>query len=215
MARNSQWSDEYWLLIMQLYLRKPVGVKPLYDKRTIETSIELHIQPDEIFRRMCSLANMDTPSVERLWEKYGNNPNKLQREVKLLRKMNGFSNAETFYKDVEIKETFEKDFKPLDEQPELQPVMLIMILDLYFRLTPITMVPETPEIIELGKLMNVKPSVIAEVMDVLQYCDPYLNREDFIINPLLVECQKIWNRFGNMEPEKLEAFANQLKDYFK
>ena len=215
MAKSSLWSDEYWLLIMQLYLRKPVGVKPLYDKKTVDLSIELHIQPDEIFRRICTLANMDTPSVERLWETYGNNPNKLQREAKLLRQMNGFSNAESFYKDVELKETFEKDFKPLDEHEELKPVMLILILDLYFRLTPITMVAETPEIMELARLMKIKPSQVADIMELFQYCDPYLNSEDFIINPLLLECQKIWNRFGNMEPERLESFASQLMNYFK
>ena len=215
MAKSSLWSDEYWLLIMQLYLRKPVGVKPLYDKKTVDLSIELHIQPDEIFRRICTLANMDTPSVERLWETYGNNPNKLQREAKLLRQMNGFSNAESFYKDVELKETFEKDFKPLDEHEELKPVMLILILDLYFRLTPITMVAETPELMELARLMKIKPSQVADIMELFQYCDPYLNREDFIINPLLLECQKIWNRFGNMEPERLESFASQLMNYFK
>ena len=215
MAKSSLWSDEYWLLIMQLYLRKPVGVKPLYDKKTVDLSIELHIQPDEIFRRICTLANMDTPSVERLWETYGNNPNKLQREAKLLRQMNGFSNAESFYKDVELKETFEKDFKPLDEHEELKPVMLILILDLYFRLTPITMVAETPEIMELALLIKIKPSQVADIMELFQYCDPYLNSEDFIINPLLLECQKIWNRFGNMEPERLESFASQLMNYFK
>lgn len=26
------WSDEYWLLLMQLYQRKPAGIKPLYSR---------------------------------------------------------------------------------------------------------------------------------------------------------------------------------------
>jgi hypothetical protein len=30
-----------------------------------------------------------------------------------------------------------------------------MVLDLYFRLVPITMVPETEEVIQLGKLIKV------------------------------------------------------------
>ena len=30
MAKKSNWNDDYWLLVVQLYLRKPVGVKPLY-----------------------------------------------------------------------------------------------------------------------------------------------------------------------------------------
>lgn len=29
MARNQQWQDDYWLPLMQLYLKKPVGVKPV------------------------------------------------------------------------------------------------------------------------------------------------------------------------------------------
>ena len=49
---------------------------------------------------------------------------------------------------------------------------LIIILDLYFQLTPITMVPETPEIIDLGKLIRTSPKVIAEAMGVFMYCDP-------------------------------------------
>lgn len=215
MAKHSQWSDEYWLLIMQLYLCKPTGIKSLYDKKTIDLSIELHIQPNEIFRRMCSLANIDTPSIEQLWQKYGNNPKKLHREVKMLRKMNGFSNADDFYKDVDINETFEKDFNPLDEDPKLKPVMLILILDLYFRLTPITMVIETPEIQQLAKLMKIEPQVIVNIMNIYQHCDPYLTHEDLIIDPMFAPCQKIWQRFGNTEPEKLYAFSEQLKDYFK
>ena len=32
MNRHALWQDEYWLLLMQLYLKKPEGVKPLYSK---------------------------------------------------------------------------------------------------------------------------------------------------------------------------------------
>ena len=28
MAKDSKWQDEYWLLLMQIYLQKPVGLKP-------------------------------------------------------------------------------------------------------------------------------------------------------------------------------------------
>ena len=92
--------------------------------------------------------------------------------------------------------------------------MLIMILDLYFRLTPITMAAETPEVIDLAKLMKIKPRMVVEVMDVFQLCDPYLNRDDLLISPLLMPCQEVWNRYGNDNPEKLSALAAQLKEYF-
>ena len=97
----------------------------------------------------------------------------------------------------------------------MTPVMLILILDLYFRLTPVTMVPETPEVQELAKLIKVRPQEVTEVMDVFQYCDPYLNRKDQVDSPLSSPCHEIWRRYGNAEPEQLASYAEQLKDYFK
>ena len=116
---------------------------------------------------------------------------------------------------VEVKETFEKNWEPLESEPSLTPVKLIIILDLYFQLTPITMVPETPEIIDLGKLIKTSPKVIAEAMGVFMYCDPYLNREDVLIHPLLEACSDIWHQYGNGNPDRLYQLANELKEYFK
>ena len=38
--------------------------------------------------------------------------------------------------------------------------------------------------------------MVVEVMDVFQLCDPYLNRDDLLISPLLMPCQEVWNRYG-------------------
>jgi hypothetical protein len=46
MAKNSKWQDEYWLLLMQIYLQKPVGMKPMYCRAMVDLSIELHIAPN-------------------------------------------------------------------------------------------------------------------------------------------------------------------------
>jgi hypothetical protein len=216
MAKHSLWYDEYWLLIMQLYLRKPVGIKPKYNRESINLCLELHFSPEFLFERMCMLANPETPKIEILWEKYANNPSRLSKMVKRFREMNGFNHAEEFYKEVEINETFEKYFKPINENfGQLSPMMLIIILNLYFRLTPITMVIETPEIINLGKKMKVKPETIVDIMDIFQHCDPYLHRNDIIINPLLQPCQDIWIRYGSKEIDKLDKFAEELMEYFR
>lgn len=215
MARHPLWSDEYWLLLMQIYLNKPVGVKPLYSRAIVALSMELHIQPQYLYEQMFRLRSIDTPRMEKMWTTYGKNPKKLSRGVKLLRQKSGFNNAGTFYEGVEVNESFEKDFKPLEQEPKLTPIMMVMILDLYFRLTPITMVEETPEIQELAKMMNIAPTLILDVMDVYQFCDPYLNRDDMIISPILIPCQQVWQRFGNNNPEKLAALAAQMKEYFK
>ena len=215
MAKDFKWQDEYWLLLMQIYLQKPVGVKPMYSRQMVNLSLELHISPDRLFNRMCQIANLETPRIEHIWEVYGNNPRKLSRAVRLWREMRGFNNAGSFYDGVEVSESFELDFKPVAEDTQVTPVMLILILDLYFRLTPQTMVAETPEIQELARLLKVKSKEVVEVMDVFQHCDPYLNRRDVIFHPLLIPCQEIWRRFGNSNVEALASYAEQLKEYYR
>ena len=215
MAQNSKWQDEYWLLLLQLYLQKPVGIKPMYSKGMVDLSLELHIAPNVLFNKMCQIANLETPRVERFWELYGNNPKKLKRAVNLLREMWGFNNALEFYDGVETNESFEKDFRPIAEGTTLTPAALTLILDLYFRLTPITMVAETPEVQELAKLMKQKPEAVVDVLEAFQICDPYLNRKDLAVGDLALACQQVWRRFGNANPEELASYAEQLKEYFK
>ena len=215
MAKNAKWSDDYWLLLMQIYLQKPVGVKPMFHHKMVNLSLELHLPPSFLFNKMCQIANLETPRIEHIWETYGRNPKKLARAVSLWREMRGYGHASAFYEGVEVQETFERDFKPIAEGTTMTPVMLTLILDLYFRLTPITMVPETPEVQELAKLIKMKPQKVAEVMDVFQHCDPYLNRKDASDGLLLSHCREIWRRYGNAETEQLASYAEQLKDYFR
>ena len=215
MAKNQKWQDDYWLLLMQLYLRKPVGVKPLYSRALVDLSMELHIPPRQLYERQCELANMETPRIERIWQEYGQNPRRLSRAVRLLREMTGFNSGGDFYQGVEVEETFERDFRPLSEDERLTPVMLILILDLYFQLTPVTMVDDTPEVQELARLLHIPVHLVVEVMDVYQHCDPYLNRHDVLFSPLLLPCHQVWNTYGNSDTQQLAAYASQLKEYFR
>jgi hypothetical protein len=221
MATHPLWSDEYWLLLMQLYLKKPVGVKPLYSRPLVALSMELHIAPQYLYEQMFRLRSIDTPRMEKLWNDYGKNPKKLARGVKLLREKLGYGTAGLFYEGVETQESFELDFKPLpllanESAPvnKLTPVMLIMILDQYFRLTPTTMVASTPEVKDLARLLDIPAETVVEVMDVFQICDPYLKRDAMMVSEFLLPCRLIWQRFGNDKPEKLAALAAQLKAYF-
>lgn len=214
MAKDQKWQDDYWLLLMQLYLKKPVGIKQMYSKAMVNLSMELHVAPQVLFNKMCEIANLQTPRIERIWQEYGKNPRRLSRAVSLLRQMKGFGNDNEFYEGVEVQETFERDFRPVNDATSVTPVMLILILDLYFRLTPITMVPETPEIQELGRLMKIPAREVADIMDIYQHCDPYLNRKEVIFSSLFPACQEIWQRYGNMDTEELSSYAQQLKAYF-
>nr|WP_308535740.1 hypothetical protein [uncultured Prevotella sp.] len=215
MATHPLWSDEYWLLLLQVYLREPVGMKPMYSRNLVKVSLELHIPPHYLYEQQFLLRQRGTPVIQLIWDTYAENPKKLKRDVKRLREMKGFGNSTLFYKDVDEKHTFETDFLPLPQNKALKPVMLIMILELYFQLTPITMVEATPEVRELAKMMRLSTRLIVEIMDVFRFCDPYLNRDDLLISPLLPPCQEIWNRYGNDNPQKLSALAAQLRDYFR
>lgn len=215
MGERETWTDDNWLLLLQLYLKKPVGVKALYSRKLVDLSLELHVEPAELYRKMFVIRTRSHPYVARLYARYKNKPMLLEQKVEMVRRMRGFNNAEEFYQGVETHETFEKNFRPLPADATLKPVMLIMMLDLYFRLTPVTMVPETPEVAELARLMKITPQKIADVMEVFQICDPYLKRADLMITPLFAPCQEVWNRYGNADPGELAALAAQLRAYFK
>ena len=215
MAKNAKWSDDYWLLLMQIYLQKPVGIKPMFHRKMVDLSLELHMPPNFLFNKMCQIANLETPRIEHIWETYGRKPKKLARAVSLWREMRGYGHANAFYEGVEVQETFEKDFRPVNKETTMTPVMMTLILDLYFRLTPNTMVPETPEIIELAKKMKIKPEEVVELMECYQHCDPYLKRNAPADHPLMAACEQTWKRFGNDSPEKLAALAAQMVEYFK
>ena len=199
---------------MKIYLRKPVGVKPLYSREMVDLALELHIHPQVLATKMQQIAKLETPRIERIWQTYSDKPRKLKRAVSLLREMKGFGRADTFYDGVELNETWEKDWEPLAADERLTPVVLILVLDLYFRLTPGTMVKETPEVQELAQLTKIDSNVVVELLDVFQHCDPYLNRRDVTFSQLLVPCQSVWQRYGNGDTEALAAFAEQLKAYY-
>ena len=225
MARNTVWHDEYWLLLMQIYLRKPIGVKPLYHRDMVNLGMELHITPQVLHAKMQQIARLETPRIERIWNTYSDSPKRLARAASLLRSMNGFGAADEFYDGVEVQETFEKDFRPIatpspGKEPKaleerVTPMMLIMMLNLYFQLTPATMVTSTPEVQQMARMLKLSAGEVVQVLDTFQACDPYLNHNMMVLSPLLLPCQQVWQRFGNHEPTEVEAYAEQLSEYFK
>lgn len=202
------------MLLLQLYLRKPMGIKPMYSRSVVELAMELHIHPRVLFNRMCQIATLETPRLERIWQQYAENPRRLSRAVSRLRNMKGYGNADEFYEGVELNESFEKDFKPVAPDTMLTPVALILVLDLYFRLTPQTMVTETPEVQEMARLLKVRSAEVVEVLDVYQRLDPYLNRNDVLFNSLLGPCSDIWQRYGNSDLERLAALGKELREFY-
>ncbi|MBQ3698809.1 MAG: hypothetical protein II886_02770 [Prevotella sp.] len=214
MAKKQLWQDDYWLLLMQQYLRRPVGIKPVFSRSMVDLSLELHITPQELHERMGEIARLRTPRIERLWQEYSQNPRRLSRAVSLLRSMKGFNSGGHFFEGVDVQETFERDFRPLAEDGRLTPVMLTLVLDLYFRLTPATMVSQTPEVLELARLLHIPTALVVDVLDVFQHCDPYLHRRDVSLSRLLLPCTQVWQRYGNGDVRQLADYAEQLKAYY-
>lgn len=215
MVTHSLWSEEYWPMLLQIYFKKPIGIKQTYTRPIVELSLELHIPPYILYAKMEEFHLNNLPSIQALWKVYANNPKKLQKDAKRIRKMKGFGKPEEFYEGVTTEETFEKDFKLIERATDLTPIALIIVLNLYFHLTPITMTEGTPEVKEVARLLNITPRRVVEIMDVYRFCDPYLNQDDLIISPLLLPCQNVWDRYGNANTKKLSALTQELHYYFK
>ena len=214
MANHPLWSDDYWLLLMQLYQKKPVGVKSEYSHPVVELGIELHIPPKTLHEQMRVLEQHDTPSLQRLWDNYADNTRRLTRDVKRLRQMTGFGDSGLFYEGVDMAQSFELNYRPIDTQTDITPVMLVIILNLYFTLTPNTMVSETPEVLEMASVLGIKPEQIVNVLDVYQTFDPILKRQPLDSSPLVDEAHSTWNEYYN-QPELLQESAEKLIEYFK
>lgn len=229
MPTPADWNDEYWLPLLQLYMRKPTGVKPIYSRPTVELSLELHVPPETLYAQMRRIRELSTPSLRRLWDAYAGNRRRLGAAVRKWRRMQGFGSFAAFYDGVEVEETFERDFRPMAEDGRLIPVMLIMALDLYFRLTPNTMVADTPEVTELARTMRIDTKLLVEVMREYLICDPCMphgkpsavkggspkGKPIQTAGRLHEACQTVWRRFSDVEPQRLAAHASLLREYFK
>ncbi|MFW9607108.1 MAG: hypothetical protein ACMV14_01545, partial [Prevotella sp.] len=77
MANHPLWQEEYWLPLMQLYLKKPVGVKAIYSRAMVELALELNIEPQFLYEQMFWLRQHSTPSLDLLWNKFINHAKKL------------------------------------------------------------------------------------------------------------------------------------------
>jgi hypothetical protein len=66
----------------------------------------------------------------------------------------------------------------------------------------------------MAKLLKVEPSMVVSVLDLYQLIDPYLNRKEISLSPLLLPCQEIWQRFGNDDLEHLAEFAKELRAFY-
>ena len=215
MAIHPLWTDDYWPLVMQLYQKKPIGVKSEHSRAVIELALELHIPPKTLQEQMQALDSHATPSLQRLWDTYADNPRQLAHDVKRLRQMAGFGVGQLFYDGVDTALPFEHDYRPVSADTQITPVMLTEILGLYFQLTTNTMATETPEVQDMARLLGLKAEEVVDVLKIYQTFDPILRRKALPASPLVDEAQRVWNRYSNENPEVLQATIDRLAEYFR
>lgn len=216
------WNEEHWPLVLQLYKRKPEGMKSMYARQTVRLALELHVRPEEIYERLFDVRNPRRPFLRHLRHIMDIQPRRLQRLCRALRQMDGMGKPSVFFEDVPLNETWEKDWRPVNAKtaqltgrPLFTPVMLTIILDLYFRLVPATMQAETPEVRETAQLMDISAEDVADVLTVFQYCDPELPHDSSLFDPLLPACTEVWQRYAAGSAAKLSNRALQLRAYWE
>ena len=77
------------------------------------------------------------------------------------------------------------------------------------------MVTYTPEIKTVALLLGVPATRVVEALQCFLHLDPYVHRPTAdTSSALLNACRDIWQRYGNMDIERLSAYATQLYAFF-
>lgn len=66
MATHPLWNDDYWLLVLQLYLKRPTGVKAVYAREAVDLAVELHLPPQFIHQQLQEMDRRDRLVLEYL-----------------------------------------------------------------------------------------------------------------------------------------------------
>lgn len=215
MANINKWNNDCWLLLMQSYMKKPVGLKPVGTKDMVELAMELHVTPKLLGEKMAELDKHESPSLQKIWCTYHDNTRRLNRDAKLVRKMMGFGDAGLFYEGVETDDSMCHSFLPVDKTTDLSPAMLTLVLRLYFSLTPGTMVENTPEVEELAQCMKTTQQSVVQALEMFQTFDPILKREPAPESPLKEQAKLLWNKYYNDAHDTLNKKANEIEAYFE
>lgn len=70
MATHPLWNDDYWLLVLQLYLKCPTGVKAVYAHEAVDLAVELHLPPQFIHQQLQEMDRRDRLVLQLVWNTY-------------------------------------------------------------------------------------------------------------------------------------------------
>ena len=66
MTTHPLWNDDYWLFVLQLYLKRPTGVKPVYAHEAVGLAMELHLPPQFIHQQLQEMCRRDRLVLQHL-----------------------------------------------------------------------------------------------------------------------------------------------------
>ena len=81
MATHPLWNDDYWLLVLQLYLKRPTGVKAVYAREAVDLAVELHLPPPFIHQQLQEMDRRDRLVLQLVWKTYAQKPRRLAKDV--------------------------------------------------------------------------------------------------------------------------------------
>ena len=186
-----QWTKEEAILVLDLYMSKPKGVKPSTDDQLINLAQLLGRTPDALCRRM----------------------QKFQQWYPVL----PFAEDEAVYDDENPAiwtDYFAQPRKAHKEAPALLEEFCIgtLVLNLYFQLIISTMNEKVPEVAELAKLVKRPAKTIAGMLLSYASLDPFV--KDMPTNlPASSIQQQLWNRYAD-DMDKLSHVAKYIENHY-
>lgn len=212
------WSNGYWPLAINAFLTPPEGQKTRYSRPVVDLAMRLHVRLADIVDKLNTVGAHSDKAVERLFCHYKAHPKLLKRDVARLCSMGGFGNGDAFYEGVDTAEQdFERWYRPVDGA-ELTPAMLTLLLNLYFRLVPTTMVETTPEVADMARRTGLSAARVVEVLRIFLHIDPCARVRDndglADFSPLTPVCRDFWTRLGDGDPMKVAREAEKFLQYY-
>lgn len=190
--RTEQWTKEESVLVLDLYMNKPIGLKPVTDESLTNLAQLLGRTPEAVFRRMQKFQQWypvlpfdadediyqdENPSV---WSDYFNQPKKAHSEAPAL----------------------------IDEW-----CAGTLVLNLYFQLIISTMNEKVPEVVELSRVVKRPAKDIVDMLYAYASLDPFLKTNQYSGQTVSPICRHLWERYAD-DMDKLSHVAKYIESHY-
>ncbi len=187
-----QWTTEEAILVLDLYMSKPKGMRPATDEQLVNLAQLLGRTPESLCRRM----------------------QKFQQWYPVL----PFDVTEPIYNDENPaiwNEYFAQPRKAHKEAPSILEEFCIgtLVLNLYFQLIISTMNEKVPEVVELGKLVKRPAKAIAGMLLSYASLDPFMKDGPAVDLPASSVQRQLWNRYAD-DMDKLSHVAKYIESHY-